>query len=314
MKSRLSTVFTTLRLCLVALFFSVLASCQGTTKRIPGDRFQEVLRDLFITDLILERDGTLTDMADSLLVYPPIFEKHGYTSEQFLATMDYYSRRPARFKSLLSRLHKSLIEERTAYNKQLEYINRQKVYAERFNRWLQDSLTDRRAEVQKRALLRLLATTDTTGATGIAGTIGTAGTTGTAGTIGTAGTADTTGATVTIGATGTAGTADTSAFSHFGPWQLEPDDLLTTGPMGDKAAYRRVLPVLPELPDPEGIPMYLEMQVYDKKRIHGTTIPVLPRRQHQDDKSTRIFFDEPQELEEKPVPQKERRHERIVLN
>lgn len=90
--------------------------------------------------------------------------------------------------------------------------------------------------------------------------------------------------------------------------------MLTTGPMGDKAAYRRVLPVLPELPDPEGIPMYLEMQVYDKKRIHGTTIPVLPRRQHQDDKSTRIFFDEPQELEEKPVPQKERRHERIVLN
>jgi len=272
MKSRLSTVFTTLRLCLVALFFSVLASCQGTTKRIPGDRFQEVLRDLFITDLILERDGTLTDMADSLLVYPPIFEKHGYTSEQFLATMDYYTRRPARFKSLLSRLRKSLIEERTAYNKQFEYINRQKVYAERFNRWLQDSLTDRRTEVQKRALLRLLATTGTAGATG------------------------------------------TSAFSHFGPWQLEPDDLLTTGPMGDKAAFRRVLPVLPELPDPEGIPMYLEMQVYDKKRIHGTTIPVLPRRQHQDDKSTRIFFDEPQELEEKPVPQKERRHERIVLN
>ncbi len=162
MKHRLSVVYVFLWICGASLLLSVATSCHVTTKRIPADRFQEVLRELFLTDLMLERDGNLSRMADSLLVYPPILEKHGYTAEQFLATLDYYTRRPARFKSLLARLRKSLNQERTAYNKKREHLNRQRGLSERFNRWLEDTLTDRRVAVQKRALRQLLASADTT--------------------------------------------------------------------------------------------------------------------------------------------------------
>lgn len=156
MKTRATFVYRTLRLCGVAVLIALAASCHSRIKRIPGDDFQLILRDLFITDLLLERDGDLHRMADSLLVYPPILEKHGYTTESFLYTVDYYTRRPTRFKSLLIRLRKQLNEERIAYNKRREHLDKQKAFADRFNNRLKDSLTDRRNLVQKQYLTHIL--------------------------------------------------------------------------------------------------------------------------------------------------------------
>ena len=156
MKTKAPFVYRVLRLCSAAILIGLAVSCQSQIKRIPGDDFQLILRDLFITDLLLERDGDLYRMADSLLVYPPILEKHGYTRESFLYTVDYYTRRPTRFKSLLIRLRKQLNEERTAYNKRQEYLDKQKAFVDRFNNWLKDSLTDRRNLVQKQYLTQIL--------------------------------------------------------------------------------------------------------------------------------------------------------------
>ncbi len=134
-----------------------LAGCSGpSARRIPREDFQLVLREMFLTDLILERDGTLGRLADSTLVYPPILEKYGYTTEQFLATLDHYASRPARFKSLLTQLRRNINAERTAYNEQLSYIARQKELVDRFNAWLKDSVPDIHDLVFKQSLLRIL--------------------------------------------------------------------------------------------------------------------------------------------------------------
>ncbi len=156
MKTKAPFVYRALRLCSAALLIGLAVSCQSRIKRIPGDDFQLILRDLFITDVLLERDGDLHRMTDSLLVYPPILEKHGYTRESFLYTVDYYTRRPTRFKSLLIRLRKQLNEERTAYNKRQQHLDKQKAFVDRFNNRLKDSLTDRRNLVQKQYLTQLL--------------------------------------------------------------------------------------------------------------------------------------------------------------
>ncbi|HPJ82584.1 MAG: DUF4296 domain-containing protein [Bacteroidales bacterium] len=139
-------------LCIILL----LPACKNGIKRIPADDFQLLLRDMFMTDLILERDGTLSRLADSTLVYPPIFEKSGYTSEQFLATMEYYSTRPSRFKSMLSKLRKSLNEERTLFNEQLTYKEEQKALVERFKGWLNDTVPGRHDLALKQSLRRIL--------------------------------------------------------------------------------------------------------------------------------------------------------------
>ncbi|MDD4919938.1 MAG: DUF4296 domain-containing protein [Bacteroidales bacterium] len=134
----------------------LLPACKNGIKRIPADDFQLVLRDMFMTDLILERDGTLNRLADSTLVYPPILEKSGYTSEQFLATMDYYSTRPSRFKSILVRLRKSLDQEREQFNEQLTYKEQQKALIERFKGWLSDTVPNRHDLVLKQSLRQIL--------------------------------------------------------------------------------------------------------------------------------------------------------------
>ncbi|MFA5768542.1 MAG: DUF4296 domain-containing protein [Bacteroidales bacterium] len=137
------------------IFF--LTGCTGpSARRIPKEDFQLVLREMFLTDLILERDGTLGRLADSTLVYPPILEKYGYTTEQFLATLDHYASRPARFKSLLTQLRRNINAERLAYNEQLSYNARQKELVARFNSWLKDSVPGIHDMVFKQSLLRIL--------------------------------------------------------------------------------------------------------------------------------------------------------------
>ncbi|MFY9115967.1 MAG: DUF4296 domain-containing protein [Bacteroidales bacterium] len=159
MKTKARFVKRVLWLCCAAVLMVTAVSCHIKVKKIPGDDFQWILRDLFMTDLILERDGELSRMADSLLVYPPVLEKHGYTQQEFLVTVDYYTRRPSRFKSLLSRLRTSLNEERKAYTKKQEYLNKQQTYIDSYNNWLKDTLTDRRSMVQKQCLTKLLSIT-----------------------------------------------------------------------------------------------------------------------------------------------------------
>ncbi|HRW95348.1 MAG TPA: DUF4296 domain-containing protein [Bacteroidales bacterium] len=134
-----------------------LAGCSGSSaRRIPREDFQVVLREMFLTDLILERDGTLGRLADSTLVYPPILEKHGFTTEQFLATLDYYASRPARFKSLLTQLRRNINAERSAYNEKLSYVARQKELVELFNTWLKDSVPGIHDVIYRQSLLRIL--------------------------------------------------------------------------------------------------------------------------------------------------------------
>ncbi|HNZ46851.1 MAG TPA: DUF4296 domain-containing protein [Bacteroidales bacterium] len=134
----------------------LLPACNQGTKRIPANDLEQVLREMFLTDVILERSETLKILADSTLVYPPILDKYGYTTEQFMATMNYYSTRPTRFKSMLSRLRKSLDEERTLYNEQLTLKEEQRALVERFNNWLRDSVADKHDLVLKQSLKQIL--------------------------------------------------------------------------------------------------------------------------------------------------------------
>ncbi|MDD5714698.1 MAG: DUF4296 domain-containing protein [Bacteroidales bacterium] len=144
------------RVLTVFFLLVVFCSCVKAGKRISSDDFRVVLREMFLADLILERDGTLSRLADSTLVYPPILEKYGYTTEQFLATMEYYAGRPARFKSLLTRVRRTLNEERTEYNQRLTWLNEQKALVERFNNWLNDTVSGRHDFVAKQSLKRIL--------------------------------------------------------------------------------------------------------------------------------------------------------------
>jgi len=79
------------------IFLFLLLSCNREEKNIiPRKDLVPILIDMHITDaiamnhMISEQFGGL----DSALLYNAIFEKHGYTKEQIIGTLRYYSGKP----------------------------------------------------------------------------------------------------------------------------------------------------------------------------------------------------------------------------
>jgi|GEM_PF-4647038 hypothetical protein len=61
----------------------------------------EIYYDLFVTDQYIDQVHTFRSAADSLDVYAGIFEKHGYSTEEFLASLDYYIKNADKFEKIL---------------------------------------------------------------------------------------------------------------------------------------------------------------------------------------------------------------------
>lgn len=138
-----------------SFLFSLLLFTSCSKERIPKEDFKKVLKDIFLTDLIIQREGQLSQMADSALVYKPVLDKHGYTTGQFLATLDYYVGRPDRLKSLLRQLRESVNEERTAFNAYVSELQASKELSKRFHSWLHDN-SNRYDFVPREALKQIL--------------------------------------------------------------------------------------------------------------------------------------------------------------
>ena len=77
-------------------------SCQRTT--IPMRTMKRIYSDMFIADASLEFKPDLYLGVDSLAVYPAIFEKYGYTTEQFLETQEYLISHPDKFSKLVEQM------------------------------------------------------------------------------------------------------------------------------------------------------------------------------------------------------------------
>ncbi len=123
----------------ISFLFSLLLFTSCSEERIPKEDFQKVLKDIFLTDLIIQRDGQLSQMADSAIVYEPVLEKYGYTTGQFMATLNYYVDRPDRLQSLLRQLREYVNEERAAYNTYFTELQASKDLSRRFHSWLHDN-------------------------------------------------------------------------------------------------------------------------------------------------------------------------------
>ena len=92
------------RICLyvmLAVAF-MLVSCSGRDgKVIPRSVMTKIYADMFIADQLINADRVARNMADTSFVYEPIFEKYGYTSDDYRASMAYYINDPDRFARIL---------------------------------------------------------------------------------------------------------------------------------------------------------------------------------------------------------------------
>lgn len=92
-----SRAFLPLAVFCLALTFS----CSGGGKVIPKKKMVRIYADMFVADQWLNQNYKAERVADTSFVYEAIFEKYGYDSEDYRASVDYYIQDPDRFARIL---------------------------------------------------------------------------------------------------------------------------------------------------------------------------------------------------------------------
>lgn len=83
-------------------FFLVAVSCGKKEGRvIPRGKLAEIYAEMLVTDQWIADHSQMRRMADTSLVYEPIFEKYGYTSADYRKSVDVYMDDPERFSRIL---------------------------------------------------------------------------------------------------------------------------------------------------------------------------------------------------------------------
>ncbi|MBQ2452008.1 MAG: DUF4296 domain-containing protein [Bacteroidales bacterium] len=96
-------------LCLAFAMVFLLA-CSKKGRVIPRDDMAEIYADLFMTDEWAAHQNFMRKL-DSLSLYAAVLERHGYTVEDFRASIDAYLDDPDRFSRILKNT-RSILEDR----------------------------------------------------------------------------------------------------------------------------------------------------------------------------------------------------------
>ena len=97
MKRSLTYVLTVL-----ALVVSLAVSCNKDRARvIPRSKLAKIYAEMFITDQWIQNTPNVRTIADTSLVYEPILQKYGFTSEDYQHSVNHYMNDPERFSRIL---------------------------------------------------------------------------------------------------------------------------------------------------------------------------------------------------------------------
>lgn len=122
MHMRLSDIFLSLLLAVL------LSACAGKEERIiPRGKLAEIYAEMLMTDQWIQQTPGVRQIADTSLVYQPILEKYGYTSDDYRVTVEHYLDDPERFARILRKTSDILdrrIEELKKEQERLEEIRR----------------------------------------------------------------------------------------------------------------------------------------------------------------------------------------------
>lgn len=88
-------------LALTALIFSCTKD-----KIIPKDTMSEIYYDIYMTDRLIQSNPPLRKVVDTSKVYEPIFNKYGYTTDEYTQSVNYYLEHPDRYVKIFKKTQK----------------------------------------------------------------------------------------------------------------------------------------------------------------------------------------------------------------
>lgn len=99
--------------CVILLTATILLQSCRPRDIIPKDDMSRIYYDMYMTDQALLQTTRLRRMTDTLLLYEPIFNKYGYTSDDYIRSVDYYLIEPETLEKILQET-KLMLEKREA--------------------------------------------------------------------------------------------------------------------------------------------------------------------------------------------------------
>lgn len=101
----------------IVLALLVLASCGP--ERISRDNMEHIIRDMLVQDQQIRNNQQLRKQADTSLVYEGIFRKYGYTTDDFLYSLEYYLEDASRMEKVMSSVADDLEKELKGVKKEV---------------------------------------------------------------------------------------------------------------------------------------------------------------------------------------------------
>ncbi len=99
-------------LVILAVALAIFSSCRREgSSVIPRGKLARIYAEILVTDQWVQSTPSLKRIADTSLVYEPILEKYGYTSEDYQLSVDRYMDDPERFSRILRSTSKILNEQ-----------------------------------------------------------------------------------------------------------------------------------------------------------------------------------------------------------
>lgn len=90
-----------------------LSSCRDRKDIIPKGIMSKIYYDIYMTDEAVDANYGLRRMADTMRIYEPIFNKYGYTTDDYNRSVNFYLERPDKFEDVFEDT-KTMLEKRKA--------------------------------------------------------------------------------------------------------------------------------------------------------------------------------------------------------
>ncbi len=119
-----------LMVSMVLVFMSVLAvpSCRSEKEApISQENMENIIYDMLIIEELLYSRGDIRAQSDSSYVYLPIFEKYGYSIEDFHNSVEYYLRHIVQFVELSTSVKERLEAEQAMLDSASQPAQKKKV-------------------------------------------------------------------------------------------------------------------------------------------------------------------------------------------
>lgn len=123
---------------LLAVMLVLVSSCGRNGRIIPPGELSEIYAEMFLADKWITYNN-LKSAADTSQVYPPIFKAHGYTTEDYLGSVDHYMSDPKELAEILEASQSILVEKLAASRSIQKAINKKDSLKQAAIDWIDES-------------------------------------------------------------------------------------------------------------------------------------------------------------------------------